>query len=803
MKQYVSSVLVEKDRKCVVPVPTYLCETLGLKENNFLSNLFDHGDSRETGNRYEVIISPFKRNEMDSAYRMRMRVGSGTGTTHKVLELLKSEEMFEFDVRVIDAIDAISAESGEVAVTGIVRHGNQTHRIWPTLRKSKWHIATGKGKLSHQWAHTFSEDSENKPKRGIHLIIEKSFVGDIYRGDLSKKLLIDEPTKIDTKIEDEENLYLILNAPLISNLWPSSKRMYSFVSIRLDEERAALVITLKDPREKLFLFKLRLEEKADIRQVTNVLSNSVGLNFRSISSVTNSDRSVEVKLVANVTDSGFENLSLELIQEYIQLKNERQNILIEDTRDIVYPLIFNKTQYPTYDEIKELFEYSWFEFGRENKNRQYTLRSTNDIINFRRVRKLCRIILNRIKNSDTIETNDLKMVIASHFKNHKCVINYDKTNYPEIVWLKSERNSTTCWNAFIRADCYVILGWSNNISSRCPLGKCQKTAPMLASDFREVFRMNVITFRNDFVKLYNQILMHIVENNQTPKTINIQQQKIYYPEEPAGEGKSGKVYLGIRYTGIKPEKIAIKISDFPPNLAEAKILGRKCPNLVKYDDFVDNGKGAGYSIIMEFLHGRTLQEILSNPVINEFKITEQNWKSILQSILRGIIDGVAYIHNKKNIIHLDLKPDNIMVLSPGKRVKILDYGLSGFKEGHEVAIDSERQNPAYMAPEVLKKDGGKVKACPTMDIFSLGVLASVLFLDEHPYKEYVGTKGLTEPAKNPNVLKVDNFSRVIFKACSFDPANRYSSIVELGKNLYSSWRKINPPISYKNFGCNK
>lgn len=84
---------------------------------------------------------------------------------------------------------------------------------------------------------------------------------------------------------------------------------------------------------------------------------------------------------------------------------------------------------------------------------------------------------------------------------------------------------------------------------------------------------------------------------------------------------------------------------------------------------------------------------------------------------KQIISAVRYCHEEKNVIHRDLKPDNILFDSENN-IKIADFGLS------EEFVPGEKfftfcGTPEYMAPEVFqghKFDGPKV------DVWSLGVM---------------------------------------------------------------------------------
>src|SRR5205823_7617601 len=82
--------------------------------------------------------------------------------------------------------------------------------------------------------------------------------------------------------------------------------------------------------------------------------------------------------------------------------------------------------------------------------------------------------------------------------------------------------------------------------------------------------------------------------------------------------------------------------------------------------------------------------------------------------------------HQQNILHSDIKPENIMLTSEGQ-VKVLDFGVakrlpvSGLEPGWDTLKMPDRRiegTPAYMAPEVLQARQADGRA----DIFSLGVV---------------------------------------------------------------------------------
>jgi len=99
-----------------------------------------------------------------------------------------------------------------------------------------------------------------------------------------------------------------------------------------------------------------------------------------------------------------------------------------------------------------------------------------------------------------------------------------------------------------------------------------------------------------------------------------------------------------------------------------------------------------------------------------------------QPLLRQIVSGVKYLHDKK-IAHLDLKPDNLLFLTPAddSKIKIIDFGLSQFGK-HRQYLTKFAGTSYYIAPEVL---AGKYSF--HADIWSIGVITFILLFGFPPF----------------------------------------------------------------------
>lgn len=121
-------------------------------------------------------------------------------------------------------------------------------------------------------------------------------------------------------------------------------------------------------------------------------------------------------------------------------------------------------------------------------------------------------------------------------------------------------------------------------------------------------------------------------------------------------------------------------------------------------------KQLGECLIMEFVDGRTLDVFLKE------KVSDKQRHAVLSELLQA----VEYMHNKQ-IVHADLKPQNILITHNGNHVKIIDLGLSDSSCWRTYNIGNTRQ---YAAPE--QQDANNTLDQRT-DIYALGHLLKLLF----------------------------------------------------------------------------
>lgn len=161
--------------------------------------------------------------------------------------------------------------------------------------------------------------------------------------------------------------------------------------------------------------------------------------------------------------------------------------------------------------------------------------------------------------------------------------------------------------------------------------------------------------------------------------------------------------------GLKPGYTADK--QFAQMLTKEYTLmvGLNHPNIVRTYGH-ENVPELGECIIMEYVDGRTLADF----------VRENPTSAQRRQVAKELLNALAYCH-KKQIVHQDLKPSNILITHDGDHVKIIDFGLS---DSHEWAILKEpAYTKAYAAPEQLAGE----EVDNRTDIYAFGIILRQLF----------------------------------------------------------------------------
>ncbi|MBE6259716.1 MAG: serine/threonine protein kinase [Prevotella sp.] len=167
------------------------------------------------------------------------------------------------------------------------------------------------------------------------------------------------------------------------------------------------------------------------------------------------------------------------------------------------------------------------------------------------------------------------------------------------------------------------------------------------------------------------------------------------------------------------------------------------PNLVRYISLTSDG------ILMEYIDGETLsQHLTTHP--DYFKDKKNTDK-----FLRQLLDVVGYLHSHQ-VLHLDLKPDNILLTRIDNDVKLIDLGCCYT----DTFTDTQGRTHRFAAPEQLASKEPDVRT----DIYAIGKILELL-PNHHIY------------------------NKVIVRCTASNPSNRYQSVEELLSDIQKAKTK--------------
>lgn len=237
-------------------------------------------------------------------------------------------------------------------------------------------------------------------------------------------------------------------------------------------------------------------------------------------------------------------------------------------------------------------------------------------------------------------------------------------------------------------------------------------------------------------------------------------------------------------------------------LREARLTSSlQHPNIIPIYDMGLESDGSPY-FTMEHLTGDTLGHVVKKLSSGDDEYLSKYSQSVLLDIFSRICDAIAYAHSR-NIIHLDLKPENIHINSYGQ-VHVCDWGLGKIihsDEEPEKGIDADlsqldlnilntmtlngeiKGTPGFMAPE--QTFSGKIKDERT-DIYSLGAILFNLLSHKTP----VQGKSIEDIIKKtaygeiePLDIGSESLKAITLKALNKNPDNRYESVEEFSADL--------------------
>ena len=200
------------------------------------------------------------------------------------------------------------------------------------------------------------------------------------------------------------------------------------------------------------------------------------------------------------------------------------------------------------------------------------------------------------------------------------------------------------------------------------------------------------------------------------------------------------------------KKLYITKSILPEDMSYYEIIsGIDHPNLAKIDFIIPNGNEM--RVVREYISGDCLNDIIEGGKTYS--------ESDAAQIVYDICSGLSALH-RKNIVHRDINPNNIIITTDGY-VKIIDYGIARLYKKNQIKDTINVGTPGYASPEQY----GFSQSDNRSDIYSIGVLLNVLICGKHPSEQIAGGSA----------------GKIIRKCIQIDARNRYSDICELMRDI--------------------
>ncbi len=264
----------------------------------------------------------------------------------------------------------------------------------------------------------------------------------------------------------------------------------------------------------------------------------------------------------------------------------------------------------------------------------------------------------------------------------------------------------------------------------------------------------------------------------------------YAIEAKLGEGGTSVVYRGIRQDGSDNRPVAIKL--LKRGMDSEEILRRleqeghilsslHHPNIGRVFGGGSNRDRRPY-LVMELIDGL--------PVDSYCRRHDLTLRDRARLLLPACA-AIAHAH-RSLVVHRDLKPDNILVSQDGQ-LHILDFGISKLLDAESgksltfTAPGMRMLTPEYAAPEQLAMG----ETTTAIDIYSLGVILYELLTGQRPIqrqgshaaflRQVLDAKPLP-PSEHASEVPAD-LDSIVLKALEKEPAKRYLSVAELGRDL--------------------
>ena len=195
------------------------------------------------------------------------------------------------------------------------------------------------------------------------------------------------------------------------------------------------------------------------------------------------------------------------------------------------------------------------------------------------------------------------------------------------------------------------------------------------------------------------------------------------------------------------------------------------PGIVKIFNFIDDPRVPGGFTVMEYVGGPSLRARRNSSSSNVLE------PDVAIAYILEVLPALDYLHSR-GVVYNDLKPDNIIVTED--QVKLIDMGaVSGIG-----AYGFIYGTKGFQAPEVAT-EGPSVAS----DVYTVGRTLASLVVDL-PQTDGVYEQGLPSPIDEPLFRQYTSLYRLLARCCNEDPAQRFTSLIELEAQMLGVLREI-------------
>ncbi|HEY2134592.1 MAG TPA: bifunctional serine/threonine-protein kinase/universal stress protein, partial [Xanthobacteraceae bacterium] len=204
----------------------------------------------------------------------------------------------------------------------------------------------------------------------------------------------------------------------------------------------------------------------------------------------------------------------------------------------------------------------------------------------------------------------------------------------------------------------------------------------------------------------------------------------------------------------------------------AQLTGPHVPRFVAAGDFEQP------YIVMEFIAGHPVKSLLDKTPRPPAEVADIGAK---------IAFALHELH-RQHVIHLDLKPSNV-ILRPNGEAVLIDFGLSHHEQLPDLVAE-EFDDPVGTGPYIAPEQVLRERSDPRSDIFALGVILYFLVTGERPFGEPQRAAEWKRrmwrdpyPPRRANQLVPPWLQEIILRCLEVDPADRYATAAQLAFDL--------------------